>query len=179
MNRKLLAVIICFCLVTLSVINYTKRVEIKAESKILGTYTTEFGLWDKPRTKNILLSAKSLDYIIIPSGGTFSFNKIVGDRTIDKGYEESTVFVYDQKVKGVGGGVCQVSTTLYNAVAYANMEILERHTHKREIFYAPKGRDATVDYPTLDFRFKNNKPYDIQIRAYTTNNKLTVEILKI
>ncbi len=179
MNRKLLALTLSFCLITISVINYTQKVEVNAQSKILGTYTTEFGLWDKPRTKNILLSAQALDHHIVKSGQTFSFNEIVGDRTADKGYEESTVFVYDQKVKGIGGGVCQVSTTLYNTAVYAKMEIVERHTHKREIYYAPKGRDATVDYPKLDFKFKNNQPYDVQIRAYTTNNKLTVEITKI
>ncbi len=178
MNRKLLALTLSFCLISIAIINYNTE-EVRADSKIIGTYTTEFGTWDKPRTKNILLSAYALDYLVVPSGQTFSFNDIVGDRTIDKGYEESTVFVYDQKVKGIGGGVCQVSTTLYNAAVYADMEIVERYTHKREIFYAPKGRDATVDYPKLDFKFKNTKPYDVQIRAYTTNNKLTVEILKI
>lgn len=152
---------------------------IYASTDILGTYTTRFGVWDEPRTNNIKLATKSIDYKIVKSGETFSFNQTVGDRTIEKGYQESTVFVYDQKAKGVGGGVCQVSTTLYNAALYSDMEIVERHTHKREIYYAPNDRDATVDYKTLDFKFKNNYSFDVQIRAYTYEDKLTVEILKI
>ncbi len=177
MMKKGVKYILSFCIIFSCILVNTSNVH--AYSNIIGTYTTQFGSWDKPRTKNILLSSKAIDYYTVPSGSIFSFNEVVGERTEVRGYEESTVFVYDQKVKGIGGGVCQVSTTLYNSASYAGLEIIERHTHKREIFYAPVGRDATVDYPTLDFKFKNNYPFDVQIRAYTTNDKLTVEILKI
>ncbi len=177
MNKKILfstiSLALCFGFILSFVTNSY------ASQDILGTYTTQFGSWDVPRTNNILLSSKAIDHYVVKAGATFSFNDVVGDRTPERGYEESTVFVYDQKVKGIGGGVCQVSTTLYNSAVYANMEIIERHTHKREIYYAPTGKDATVDFPKLDFRFKNNNNFDVMIRAYTYQDKLTVEIRKV
>ncbi len=178
MKKRYVGLFLSMLIFTISFMN-TENTHANDNSNVLGTYTTRFGVWDKPRTKNIQISAKAIDYHVIKSGETFSFNNVVGDRTIAKGYEESTVFIYDQKTKGVGGGVCQLSTTLYNTAVYANMEIVERHTHKREIYYAPNGKDATVDYPTLDFKFKNNYPYDVLIRAYTVEDRLTVEIRKI
>ncbi len=177
MNKKVFIYI--FGLMMTLTILFSSNQEVCANDSIIGTYTTQFGVWDKPRTNNILLSAKAIDQYIVKSGETFSFNDVVGDRTAERGYQESTVFVYDQKVKGVGGGVCQVSTTLFNTAVYANMEIIERHTHKREIYYAPAGRDATVDFPKLDFKFKNNNSFDVMIRAYTYQDKLTVEIKKV
>ncbi len=176
MKRRNIAIFLCLLIFTLGFVNTTCTY---ANANILGSYTTRFGVWDKPRTKNIQLSANAIDYKIVKSGEVFSFNDVVGDRTAQKGYQESTVFIYDQKTKGIGGGVCQVSTTLYNTAMYAKMEIIERHTHKREIYYAPNGRDATVDYPTLDFKFKNNNAFDVQIRAYTFEDKLTVEIRRV
>ncbi len=177
MKRRSVAIFLCMIIFTLSFVNVSTYAN--DNTNILGSYTTRFGVWDKPRTKNIQLSTHAIDYKVVKSGETFSFNDVVGDRTAEKGYQESTVFIYDQKTKGIGGGVCQVSTTLYNTAMYAKMEIVERHTHKREIYYAPNGRDATVDFPTLDFKFKNNYPFDVQIRAYTFEDKLTVEIRKI
>lgn len=169
----------CIGFLLASAINMQFTLKIEASDNIISTYTTEFGSWDKPRTNNIMLATKAIDNTIIKSGGTFSFNDIVGKRTAERGYLESTIFVYDDKVKGIGGGICQVSTTLYNTALYANMDIIERHSHKREIYYAPSGRDATVSYGTLDFKFKNNRPYDILVRAYTTGNKLTIELRQV
>ncbi len=178
MNKKAISIFLSVVLVVITLLNNTT--DVYANNKnVIGTYTTEFGEWDVNRTANIKLAVKSLDYAILRSGQTFSFNNVLGDRTSEKGYKESTVFVYDQKVKGIGGGVCQVSTTLYNAAVYANMEIVERHTHKRDVYYAPNDKDATVDYPTLDLKFKNNYNFDVLIRAYTTGPKLTIEVVKI
>lgn len=179
MNKKIIPLFIIFCLFTFSIITFSNKHYTYADDIVLGTYTTEFGEWDKPRTKNIKICANELDHTIIKSGQTFSFNDTVGDRTTQKGYEESTVFIYDEKVKGVGGGVCQVSTTLFNAAVYGNLEIVERHTHKREIYYAPNSRDATVSYPELDLKIKNNYPFDVELRVYTTGPKLTAEVNKI
>lgn len=168
---------ICLALVAIMLLNIivvTK--DVSASENILGTYTTEFGTWDTERANNIALATKAIDNTIIKSGENFSFNNTVGERTTDRGYQESTIFVYDEKVKGIGGGVCQVSTTLYNTALYANMDIVERHTHKRKIYYAPEGRDATVSFGTLDFKFKNNKPFDVLVRAYITGSKLTIEL---
>ncbi len=179
MNKRITCLLLAVLVFGLSMVDFTTKTYASPNKNILGTYTTEFGEWDRPRTENIKLSAKALDYTIIKSGQTFSFNSIVGDRTAERGYQESTVFVYDQKVKGIGGGVCQVSTTLYNAAVYSKMEIVERHTHKRQIYYAPADKDATVDYPKLDLKFKNNYNFDILVRAYTYQNRLTVELVKI
>lgn len=178
MSKKILSIAIATVIMSALFFSNVERI-VYANSNILGTYTTVFGQWDKNRTNNIMLSASKIDGTILKSGQVFSFNDVVGQRTEDKGYLESTIFVYDEKVKGIGGGVCQVSTTLYNTALYANMDIVERHTHKREVYYVPEGRDATVSYGTLDFKFMNNKPYDVMIRAYTVGDKLTVEIVQI
>ena len=96
-------------------------------------------------------------------GETFSYNKVVGARTISAGYKEAPIYVSGKVVDGLGGGICQITTTLYNAALYANLEIVQRTNHQFVPSYAPASRDATVVYGSIDFQFKNNRNYPIKL----------------
>ena len=109
-------------------------------------------------------------------GETFSFNKATGQRTAEKGYREATAISGGQSVPEVGGGVCQTRSTLFNAVARANLEIVERSPHAWPSTYVAKGMDATVNWPNLDFKFKNNTDWPVFIVAYYKSRKVTVEL---
>ena len=107
---------------------------------------------------------------------TFSFNEATGQRTASKGYKEATAIAGGQNVPEIGGGVCQTSSTLFNAVARANLEIVYRSPHAWPSSYVPKGMDATVNWPNLDFKFRNNTDWPVFIIASYSNRKVTVEI---
>ena len=100
---------------------------------------------------------------------SFSYNKIVGERTIQAGYKEAPIYVSGKVVDGLGGGICQITTTLYNAALYANLEILERSNHQFIPSYSNASRDATVVYGAIDFKFKNNRNYPIKITCSVSN----------
>jgi vancomycin resistance protein YoaR len=119
---------------------------------------------------------EALDGVVLTPGEEFSFNKTVGERTASAGYKEALIIVNDEFVPGLGGGVCQVSSTLYNAVENANLTITERHPHSLEITYVPPGQDATVAYPYLDFKFANNTSGLLLIRSSIHGNTLTFEL---
>ena len=106
----------------------------------------------------------------------FSFNEATGERTAEKGYKEASAISGGQSVPEVGGGVCQTSSTLFNAVARANLEIVYRSPHAWPSDYVEKGMDATVNWPNLDFKFKNNTDYPVFIVAYYEDRKVTVEL---
>lgn len=130
--------------------------ELESVQSILGDYTTYFDPLDKARTNNVRLAASALNGILILPGGTFSFNETVGERTKSGGYLPASIFQGFNVVPGDGGGVCQDSTTLYQAVQQAHLEVIERHSHTLGVSYVPKGQDATVSYGVLDFQFKND-----------------------
>ncbi|MCG8401892.1 MAG: VanW family protein, partial [Firmicutes bacterium] len=106
----------------------------------------------------------------------FSFNRIVGPRSSDAGYKSADVIINNEFVEGLGGGVCQVSSTLYNAVLLANLRITERNNHSLPVGYVPIGRDATVVYEAVDFRFANNTDFYVYIKTCVTGNDLTVKL---
>ena len=110
-------------------------------------------------------------------GETFSYNKVVGERTIAAGYQEAPIYVSGKVVDGLGGGICQITTTLYNAVLYANLDIVERSNHQFVPSYAGPSRDATVVYGAIDFKFKNNRDYPIKIEASYAGGKLACKII--
>lgn len=145
----------------------------------LGTFYTKYDISNESRSKNIELATKKIDGTIILPGETFSYNKIVGKRTIEAGYEEAGAYAGGQIVQEVGGGICQVSSTLYNAVLYANLEVTERYNHYFETSYVDAGRDATVSWGTVDFKFKNNRNYPIKIVATAKNGVETISIYGI
>ena len=144
----------------------------------VSQYSTEFDSTMVNRTENILLSAKALDGIRLAPGERFSFNEIVGKRTTEAGYKEAPIISGDTFIPGIGGGVCQVSTTLYNAVVLADLEILERHHHSLPVDYVPPGQDATVSYPSLDFKFRNTLDSFLQIRSFVEGDALTFKLYR-
>lgn len=142
----------------------------------LGTFTTTFYVGETSRSTNIRLATQKIDGIIVLPGETFSYNATVGKRTVEAGFKSAGAYSAGKIVQEVGGGICQVSTTLYNAVLYANLEIVERHNHYFESSYVDASRDATVSWGGPDFKFKNNRKYPIKIIASSNNGKETVSI---
>ena len=114
-------------------------------------------------------------------GETFSFCNTVGKATPEEGYEKADIFDKDGNVvKGYGGGNCQISSTLYNAVlTLPSIEIIERHEHSQKVYYVPVGKDAAVAYGSIDFKFKNNYDYDIKIYATPSTNNIDIKIVKL
>lgn len=134
------------------------------------------------RVKNIELASSKINGKKLAPGEEFSFNRTVGKRTEEKGYEEAPIIIktpegYD-KGNGVGGGICQISTTIYNAVEKAGLEVTERHEHSKDVGYVPPGKDATVSYGGVDFKFKNTRPYPVMLRVGLVKGNLRVRILE-
>ena len=131
------------------------------------------------RANNLTIAGEKLDEIVIAPGETFSYNKTLGARTIEAGYKEAAIYVGGKVVDGLGGGICQISTILYNAVLEANLEIVERKCHQFLPSYAKPGLDATVAYGSIDFQFKNNRTYPIKINTNIVAGVAEIEILGI
>lgn len=132
----------------------------------IGEFSTEYGSISSPeRENNIVLATKSINGKILMPGDTFSFNDIVGERTAERGYQAAPVIIGDKVDSGLGGGICQVSSTLYNAVIRANIKSVERTHHSLPSHYVKLGMDATVDYGSLDYKFKNTLKYPIYIEG--------------
>ena len=144
----------------------------------ISTYTTKTTN-NKNRNKNIQLSAQAINGITVLPGEIFSFNATTGERTQGKGYMPATAISGGQNIEEIGGGVCQTSSTLFNAVARANLEIVERSPHAWPSSYVEKGFDATVNWPGLDFKFKNNTDWPVFIIAGYSNQKVTVSVYGI
>ncbi len=145
--------------------------------EMLSSYTTTFKSEDANRTDNIKLAALKTNGTILYPGSIFSFNEIVGPREQEYGFKEALEIVDGEFVPGIGGGICQVSSTLYNAVLLANLNIVERYNHSKPLSYVPLGQDATVAYDALDFKFVNNTTEPLLIVAEVEGNKLVVGIL--
>mgnify|MGYP004452234415 FL=1 len=151
----------------------------KKETEI-ATFSTKIHNKDSKRQNNISITCNNLSSTEIKSGETFSFCDIVGKATVEKGYQEADIFVNGEKKQGLGGGNCQVSTTLYNAVLQVpELEVLERHQHSAHVPYIKDGQDAAVSYGAYDFKFKNNTANTIKIVMENTANDITAKILKI
>ncbi|MEC1526241.1 VanW family protein [Neobacillus niacini] len=147
---------------------------IRAEK--IGEYITFFNSNNKKRNKNILLAAKAIDNYVLFPGEMFSFNKVVGERTAGKGYMPATVIVKGEFSEDFGGGICQVSSTLFNAVDNAGLHVVQRYSHSREVSYVPPKRDATVSWNGPDLIFKNEYNQPILIIAKTLENKIKIEL---
>lgn len=143
--------------------------------KILSTYETKTTA-NSGRNKNIDLAAQAINGTILKPGEEFSFNGVVGQRTVKKGYHEATAYNNGEVVQEVGGGVCQVSSTLYNATVFAGLEITNRKSHTFQPSYVTPGEDATVSWEAPDFCFKNNSDTAIGILAHYADRKLTISI---
>ncbi len=141
----------------------------------IATFTTYFNANEKGRNKNIELSAKSLNNVIVGNGDYFSFNTVVGRRSEERGYQPAREIINGELVMGIGGGICQTSSTLFNAVDQLPVTMVERHHHSLDVGYVPKGRDATVSYGSLDFRFQNTSGVPFLIKTVYYDGVLTME----
>ena len=163
--------------------NVTNNISISETEPIeteISSFSTPIQIDDNNRDTNMEITAKKINGTIVKQGEEFSFNQVVGSPTEEKGYEKAGVFVNGKKVKGYGGGNCQVSTTIYNAVlGVKKLEVTERHEHGKEVGYVKKGKDATVAYDSLDLKFKNNTKNDIKLLVTVDEKNVTARILKI
>ena len=139
--------------------------ELWPAENIIAGYYTSIATSSAPRNQNITLSCSKLNGVIVNPGELCSFNQTVGQRTAQAGYQSAPVIVGKRLVPGIGGGVCQTSSTLYNSVLESQLQIVERHPHTLRIGYLPANRDATVSWGGADLKFRNNKPYPIKILA--------------
>lgn len=145
----------------------------------LATFTTRYDASDTSRTTNLIIACNKINGKVVLSGETFSYNKTLGPRTVANGYKNGKIYSGGEVVDGIGGGICQISSTLYNTVLMSNLQIVERKNHQFVTSYLPAGRDATVVYGSTDFRFKNTRKYPIRIVASARNGIATVSIFGI
>lgn len=162
-------------------VNEIKQDPPQLKEEQIASFTTKIYNKDTARQTNIELTCSSLNGVIVKNGTTFSFCNTLGPATSDKGYQEADVFDRDgNKQKGLGGGKCQVSTTLYNAVLKVpNLQIIERHEHSNKVPYVSEGKDAAVSYGSYDLKFKNNSGFDIKISASCSKNDISIILYKI
>lgn len=144
--------------------------------KELASFTTRFDPDVDGRDENIALAAGAVRGKVLGEGEVFSLNKTTGPRGRTSGYKEALVFMKGKVVPGVGGGVCQVSSTLYNGALLAGLKIVERHSHSMAVSYVIPGRDATAYYPTIDLKFQNTTGSPIMIWTEVGDGTLTVKV---
>ncbi len=147
----------------------------EGKGQIVASYTTSVAHQENAVKQNIALAAKSLNGITISPGQTFSFNKIVGSGSAERGYLSGRVLYVDKIAYEAGGGICQVSSTLYNALLRAGFIIKERHRHYQPVSYVPLGLDATIKYGKKDLRMKN--PHNFSFQIFTELSEETLVII--
>ncbi|MCC6443153.1 MAG: VanW family protein [Armatimonadetes bacterium] len=143
---------------------------------VLASYTTSFRRHERARTHNLTLAAREIDGSLLAPGEVFSYNETVGPRLKSLGYRDAIIFVDGEQTPGTGGGICQVSSTLYNAALLSGMKIVARSHHSLPVRYTPKGRDATVAYGGLDFKFENTAAHPAYLSSKVNGGQLTVKI---
>lgn len=160
--------------------NYISNIQQSKPTEIeIASFSTKIHNKENARQNNIKITCNALTNTEIKSGEVFSFCNTVGKATEEKGYQEADIFVDGEKQKGFGGGNCQVSTTLYNAVINVDgIEIIERHEHSNDVPYIEKGKDAAVSYGSYDLKFKNNTPNTIKIIVEFDEENITAKIIK-
>ena len=144
---------------------------------LVAEYTTRFPTSNRPRCANIKLASSKLNGVLVMPGERLSFNGTVGERTLRGGFQLAGVYKQGKHDVGVGGGICQVSTTLYNASLFANLRIRQRSNHSLPVAYVPLGRDATVDYGSLDLVVENTTKAPIAVVNTYVPGRLTFRIL--
>lgn len=149
--------------------------------ELISSFSTKIYTKDSARQNNISITCSSLNENIVTNGSTFSFCNTVGQATTSKGYQKADIFDNEgNKKKGLGGGNCQVSTTLYNAVLKVpNLVVTERHEHSNKVPYIETGKDAAVAYGSYDLKFRNDTGFDIKIKTENTANNITIYLYKI
>jgi len=149
--------------------------EMGEGQEILGSCATRL-IQDYNRTRNIELALSKINGYVIDPDEVFSFNSTMGPRSARRGYLPAPVLFHDKRSIQIGGGICQISSTLYNAALLADLEIIERHRHSSPITYLPLGLDATVSYHYKDLKFKNTHPFPIMIMTSVSEEIMTISI---
>lgn len=149
---------------------------VDAFPDLLASYSTNYSSSGASRSNNIALATSKINGTVLMPGESFSYNGTVGRRTKQAGFQEAGAYANGQVVNEVGGGICQVSSTLYNAVLRSNLEVTDRHNHMFQVDYVPIGTDATVSWGAPDFKFKNNRNYAIKIVATTSGKNVNINI---
>jgi hypothetical protein len=153
--------------------------KVIVKDKVVARFCTKLLDTDKDRIYNIYRSSKKINNYILKPDEVFSFNQIVGRREYKKGYKKAKILVNGEGDEGIGGGICQLSSTIYNAAEKLGLKIIERHSHSGNVYYVPMGHDAAVNYGYKDLKFRNTKEYSIKFKIRMTKRKLYVSILKV
>ena len=153
-----------------------QEIGTEAFPDLLATFSTKYNAGDTNRTTNLKLSAGKINGTVLLPGDEFSYNKIVGERTIQAGYKMAATFSGGKVVDGLGGGICQISSTLYDAVVMANLDVTVRRNHQFVTSYLPGGKDATVVWGSQDFKFVNSRKYPVRITATVSGGVATVQV---
>ena len=161
--------------------NSTKSTNTNKSEELLAQFSTRIYSTDSARQNNLEITSNKLNGTIVKPNETFSFTKTIGPSTSAKGYEEADIYDSNgNKIKGYGGGNCQVSSTLYNAVQkVSSLQVVERHEHSNTVPYVKEGHDAAVAYGSVDFKFKNTNNYSIKILAQASKKYVVVKLIKI
>lgn len=163
-------------LVTIPPERATEDLEAMLFRDILSEHSTDLTA-SKTRSMNVQLAAEAINGLVLMPGGIFDYNEVVGQRTVEKGYGEAPAYVNGDTTLEIGGGICQVSSTIYYCTLLANLEIVERHYHTFQVTYLPPGMDATVSWNGPNFRFANSTEYPMKIETYRDGQKLFVKLL--
>ena len=154
----------------------TNKIGMEAFPDLISTFSTRYDTSNTPRTTNLKLAMQKLDGTVVLPGEEFSYNKTLGKRTEAGGYKYAGGYAGGRVVQTLAGGICQISSTLYDAAVYANLEITERHNHMFLTGYVEAGKDATVVYGSIDLKFKNTRKYPIMIKTTIGNGIAKVDI---
>lgn len=165
---------------TIEITQNATGVPQKKEEEI-SSFSTKIYNKENSRQNNVSITCSTLNDTIVPNGSTFSFCNTVGQATTARGYQKADIFDKDgNKKKGLGGGNCQVSTTLYNAILKVpSLTVTERHQHSNKVPYIQNGNDAAVAYGSYDLKFVNNTGFDIKIKANNSNDAVTITLFKL
>lgn len=153
-----------------------KQIGTEAFPDLLATCTTSYKAGNVDRTTNLKLAANKINGVVLLPNEEFSYNKVVGERTISAGYKMAATYASGKVVDGLGGGICQISSTLYDAVVFANLNVTTRRNHQFVTSYLPAGKDATVVWGSQDFKFVNSRKYPIRIVATVEGGNATIQI---
>ncbi len=155
----------------------TEVLQSKLFNATLASYSTTFSTAAANRAANVALAAAKINDTVLAPGQVFSYAEVLGNPSLANGFKVAPVYENGKSSQGVGGGVCQVSSTLYSAVLYADLEVVSRQNHSLTVAYLPKGQDATFAYGSIDFKFKNNTDYPVKVAAGTSGGRLSVSII--
>ncbi len=175
--------VLSFLMLNLANVSVPPKVDtFESEEKkpiVLSEFSTSFEGGTESRINNITQASVLVDGTIVNPGEIFSFNQTVGPTVKRRGFAKGKIFIEGKEAQGYGGGVCQVSSTIYNAALEAGFEIVERHPHSKKVYYVEDDRDAATSFGGIDMKFKNNFDYPILINSYIYESRIYISIEKV